>query len=122
VVTGMKRRLLALPLVAAVAVAGTGTAAPAATPTLTGTVGPGFTISLKRSGTKVTRVRAGTYKIRVSDRSNIHNFHLTGSGVNRRTSVSGTGTTTWTVRLRRGTYRFVCDPHATMMKGSFTVR
>jgi plastocyanin len=118
----MKRRLLAVPLAAAIAVAGTGAGAEAATPTLTATVGPGFTISMKKSGKKVTRLRAGTYKIRVSDRSSIHNFHLTGSGVNKKTSVPRTGTTTWTVRLRRGTYRFVCDPHASMMKGSFSVR
>jgi plastocyanin len=118
----MTRRLLALPLAAAVAVAGTGAAAEAATPTLSATVGPGFTISLKKSGRKVTSLRAGTYKIRVADRSDIHNFHLTGPRVNKKTSVPTTGTTTWTVRLRHGTYRYVCDPHASMMKGSFTVR
>jgi plastocyanin len=118
----MKRRLLALPLAGAIALAGIGSGAQAATPTLSASVGPGFTISLKKSGRKVTRLSAGTYKIRVADRSNIHNFHLTGSGVNKKTSVSSTGTTTWTVRLRRGTYRFVCDPHASMMKGSFVVR
>ena len=122
-VTIMRRRLLALPLAAAIVVAGTGAGAQAATPTLSATVGPGFTISLKKSGRKVTSLRAGSYKIRVSDRSNIHNFHITGpGGLNRRTGVSSTGTTTWTVRLRRGTYRYVCDPHATMMKGSFRVR
>jgi plastocyanin len=118
----MRRRLLALPLTAAIAVAGTGTGAQAATPTLSATVGPGFTISLKKSGRKVTSLRAGRYKIRVSDRSDIHNFHITGPRLNKRTAVSSTGTTTWTVRLRRGTYRFVCDPHASTMKGSFRVR
>jgi plastocyanin len=118
----MKRRLLAIPVAAAVALAGVGTAAQAASPTLSGTVGPGFTITLKKAGKKVTRVSAGTYKIKINDRSNIHNFHLTGPGLNKKTSVPSTGSTTWTVHLRRGTYKYVCDPHASMMKGSFTVR
>jgi plastocyanin len=88
---------------------------------LTGTVGPGFTISLKKGTTKVTKLKPGAYTITVNDKSSIHNFHLTGPGVNKKTSVSGTGTKTWTVTLKKGTYRFVCDPHATMMKGSFKV-
>ena len=94
--------------------------AQAATPKLVGTVGPGFTITLKKSGTKVTKLKAGKYSITVSDRSSSHNFHLTGPGVNKKTSVGGTGLTQWTVTLQKGkTYRFVCDPHATIMKGSF---
>jgi len=40
--------------------------------------------------------------------------------VNKVTSVAGTGQTTWTVTLQKGkTYRFMCDPHASIMKGSF---
>ena len=94
--------------------------AQAAPPKLVGTVGPSFTITLKKSGTKVTKLKAGKYSITVSDRSSSHNFHLTGPGVNKKTSVGGTGKTTWTVTLQKGkTYRFVCDPHATIMKGSF---
>ena len=115
------RRLWALAAVVALAVATSAAVAQGAT-RLNGTVGPGFTITLKKGNTKVTSLRAGSYTIRISDRASIHNFHLTGPGVNKRTSVSGTGTTTWNVRLRRGTYRYVCDPHASMMKGSFRVR
>ena len=58
----------------------------------------------------------------MSDRSNIHNFHLKGPGVNK--VISGTpfqGTKTVTVTLKKGIYRYVCDPHATVMKGSFRV-
>ena len=95
--------------------------AQAALPKLVGTVGPGFTITLKKSGTKVTRLKAGRYSITVSDLSSMHNFHLLGPGVNRKTSVAGTGKTTWTVTLQRGkTYRFLCDPHPTTMRGRFT--
>ena len=41
--------------------------------------------------------------------------------MNKKTSVSGTGTTTWNVTLRAGNYRFVCDPHASSMKGTLKV-
>jgi len=90
--------------------------ASAAAPTFKGTVGPGFTIKML-SKPKV----AGKTTIVVADKSNIHNFHLTGPGVNVKTSVSAIGTKTFTVTLKKGTYKFVCDPHA-FMKGSFTVR
>jgi hypothetical protein len=92
----------------------------AAMPKLVGTDGPGFTITLKKNGSKVTRLKAGKYAITVKDLSDVHNFHLTGRGVNKRTSVDRIGTTSWIVTLQRGaTYRFVCDPHASSMRGSF---
>ena len=96
-------------------------AAVAATPVLTGTVGPGFTITLTQGGKKVTKLTAGTYTIKVSDKSKIHNFRLKGPGVNKTTSVGGLGASTWTVSLKKGTYTYVCDPHATIMKGTFQV-
>jgi len=95
--------------------------ASAETETLKGTVGPGFTISLKYEGKTAKTLKAGTYKVVVSDKSSIHDFHLTGPGVNKSTSVGGTGTKTWTLKLKKGTYKFVCDPHASVMKGSFKV-
>ena len=58
----------------------------------------------------------------VADKSSSHDFHLTGPGVNVKTSVGGTGTKTFTVTLQKGTYKFVCDPHKSVMKGSFTIR
>jgi plastocyanin len=104
-------------LVAALAVP----AAVAATPTLNGTVGPGFTITLTQGGKKVTKLKAGTYVFKIADKSTIHDFHLTGPGVNKKTSVAAQGTTTWKLTLKKGTYKYVCDPHASLMKGSFTV-
>jgi plastocyanin len=95
--------------------------ASAATPTLTGTDGPGFTITLKKAGKKVTSLKAGKYKIVIKDLSNIHNFHLKGPGVDKKTGVGSQGTSTWTVTLKKGTYKFICDPHASIMKGSFKV-
>ncbi|MDX6452976.1 MAG: hypothetical protein QOH16_3025 [Gaiellaceae bacterium] len=97
-------------------------AAGSVTGTLVATDGPGFTITLTKGGTKVRSLAAGTYTITVRDKSNIHNFHLTGPGVNKKTSVGAVATFTWKVTLKKGTYKYVCDPHATIMKGSFTVK
>ncbi|HEV7641999.1 MAG TPA: plastocyanin/azurin family copper-binding protein [Gaiellaceae bacterium] len=92
------------------------------TVTLTGVVGPGFTISLKNRTKTVKTLAPATYTFAISDKSNLHNFHLTGPGVNRKTTVGGMGTTRWTLTLRKGTYRYVCDPHASIMNGSFIVQ
>ena len=78
-------------------------------------------LSLKLAGKKATKLKPTTYRFKVTDKSSIHNFHLTGPGVNVKTVVSQTGTKTFTVTLKKGTYRFVCDPHASQMKGSFKV-
>jgi len=104
-------------IVAAIAVPSAG----AATGKLVGTVGPGFTITLKQAGKKVTTLKAGTYTITVQDKSNIHDFHPSGPGVNKKTSVGGLGATTWKVTLKKGTYKYVCDPHITIMHGTFKV-
>ncbi len=88
----------------------------AATPKVTGTVGPGFTISMKKP------TKAGKYTLVVSDKSSIHNFHLKGKGVNVKTSVPATGSKTFKITLAKGKYTFLCDPHPTSMKGSFTIR
>jgi plastocyanin len=99
-------------------------AAPAAlagTAKLQGTVGPGFTITLTQGGKKVSKLKAGAYVFTIADKSTIHDFHLTGPGVNKKTTVPGKGTSTWKLTLKKGTYKYVCDPHASFMKGSFTV-
>jgi plastocyanin len=93
----------------------------AAATKLTATVGPGFTIKLKAGTHTAAHLGRGKYEIRVSDKSAIHNFHLTGPGVNKKTSVRRTGTVTWKVTFKKGKYTYVCDPHRNLMKGSFTV-
>jgi plastocyanin len=113
-------------LLAAGLVAGLALAAPvgAMGPTkLTGTVGPGFTISLKKGGVKVKTLKAGKYTITVNDKSKIHDFHLSGPGLNKViTTTPFKGTKTVTVTFKKGkTYRYVCDPHAATMKGSFKI-
>ena len=98
--------------------------AQAAAPVLYGSVGPdaSFTISLKNAkGAKVTALKAGAYTIKVSDTASIHNFRLTGPGVSKDSGVKTKGTVTWNVTLKKGIYKFVCTPHASIMKGTITV-
>jgi plastocyanin len=106
----------------ALALAGTSPAAPAAK-AVQGSVGPGFTISLTAGGKTVTKLKAGVpYRFVINDRSSIHDFHLTGPGVDRTlTSVDFTGTKSFVITLRKGVYHFFCDPHASVMHGSFRV-
>jgi Copper binding proteins, plastocyanin/azurin family len=56
-----------------------------------------------------SRVRAGRYRIVVTDRSRRANFHLLGRGVNKRTGMRFTGSQVWRVRLARGVYRYGSD-------------
>jgi hypothetical protein len=115
--------LVAVALAAVFALSAVIGAGSAAAKTLSGRVGPGFTISLKSGGKNVKRLAAGRHTFRITDRSDSHNFHLRGPGVNRViTSVDFTGTRSVSIRLRKGTYRFVCDPHSDDMRGSFRVR
>jgi plastocyanin len=91
---------------------------------LTGTVGPGFTIKLVKGGAKVRSLKPGSYRITVSDKASVHDFHLFGPGLNKViTSVPFKGTKTVTVTLKSGSYTYQCDPHAAAgMKGTFTVQ
>ncbi len=114
--------ILLAAVAAAVALVATGPIA-AAPPVVKGTVGPGFTISLTSGGKKVTSLKAGVrYRFEITDKSSAHDFRLKGPGVNRViTGVGYVGKKSATFTLKRGTYRFVCDPHASFMKGSFRV-
>jgi len=107
---------------AALAASTTASAAPASQ-VVKGTVGPGFTITLTLSGKKVTKLKAGTrYRFVISDRADIHDFHLSGPGFNRvLTSVEFTGTKSFVLGVKKGSYRFICDPHSGIMHGSFKV-
>ena len=99
----------------------TGTTTPTGN-TLQASVGPGFEISLKdANGNDVTTLAAGTYTITVDDQADIHNFHLTGPGVDEDSGVSDTGMSTWTVTFKAGSYHFQCDPHSSSMNGDFDV-
>jgi plastocyanin len=118
----MKRITMLATLVTAAVFASFAANAGAATPKLIASVSDPVNISLKSGVKKVTSLKAGKYTIVVKDTATGHNFHLTGPGLNKATSVGGKGTFTWTVTLKKGTYKYVCDPHASFMKGSFTVK
>ncbi len=117
-------RTLTLAAVLLVSALGPADGARADTPVLTGNVGENdaFTISLADpTGAPVRNLDPGTYTLLVHDGSDVHNFHLTGPGVDVSTPVEQSGDFTFTVTLSAGTYAFRCDPHQTIMKGSFTV-
>jgi plastocyanin len=122
------RLLLAL-AVAALVGALPATAAPDATTVTLAVNSDAFVISLTSNGKKVTKLKPGTYTFKLVDKSGIHDVHLLrgtktvkdtkGKGV--LTPVAGKTTKTVTVKLTKGKNTFVCDPHATSMKGAFTV-
>jgi plastocyanin len=117
------RLLLLVPLVLA-AVLLPGAAQSAATATaLNVTVGPGFSIKVAdANGRTVSQLDPGDYSITIKNLSvaQEHNFHLTGPGVDK-ASLFDNNTVTWDVTFVDGTYRFKCDAHPTLMKGSFHV-
>jgi len=118
----MRKPLLTMALVTVVT-ASLASASLASTPKLTGTVGPGFTITLAQGGKKVTKLKAGKYTLVVNDKSSMHSYGLDGPNGFAKdfTSVSFKGTKTFTVTLKAGKYKFYCTPHESTMFGNFTV-
>jgi plastocyanin len=117
-----KQLTAAAAVAASLALAAPALAGQTASTPLAGTVGPGFTISLTKGGKAVKTLKPGSYTITVKDKASTHNFHFSGPGVNKViTTVPFVGTKKVTVTLKKGTYKFVCDPHASSMKGSFKV-
>jgi plastocyanin len=85
-----------------------------APPKLQGTIGPGFTISLKDAhGKAVKTVKHGKYALVVQDKADIHNFTLNGPGIKNKmiTGTSFVGKKTVTVTLKKGSYRYYCTVH-----------
>ena len=93
---------------------------------LTGVVGTegdpdAFKITLVDStGAPVSTLKADYYEVKIKDLSKIHNFVLSGSGVDEKTSVPEVTEVTWKITVVPGTYTYVCSPHP-KMTGSFTV-
>ena len=81
-----------------------------------------FVISLRDgAGNLVSQLDPGTYDIAVSDRSEVHSFHLKGPGVDMRTPIDAKQEITWTVTFTEGRYVFFCDAHESVMRGYFLV-
>jgi hypothetical protein len=115
--------LFAAVSVGAVLVAGA-SAKQSATPKLTGTDGPGYTINLKMNGKAVKTLKAGTYKVVIHDMATIHGYSLDGPhGFAKDISpIPFVGTKTVTLKLKAGKYKFYCPNHESTMFGHFIVK
>jgi plastocyanin len=122
----LRGRIAVVAAVVALGSAGAAMAFTSATPTLNGTVGPGFTISLKDSkGKKVKTLKAGTYKFVITDKADIHTFDVkqkSGGKFHKEiTTDTFTGKKTVTIKLSKGKWTYYCAVHPTEMFGNFTV-
>ena len=81
-----------------------------------------FTITLTtEDGSEVTSLPAGDYTLEIVDKTDIHNFHLTGSGVDVMSEVSSQEDEDYDITLVAGSYHYQCDPHSSSMNGDFEV-
>jgi hypothetical protein len=92
---------------------------PAQPARLTGSVGPGRSITVRDSAGRLSTIDAGAVILTISDRTKTHNFHLTGPGLNRKTGVKFRGRVTWRLTLQPGRYTYRSDKSA-KLRGSFT--
>ena len=93
---------------------------------LIGTVGPGYTISLKKGTAKVKTLKAGKYTFVVTDKASIHDFTIEREkgGPKIEKTLTGTsfqGKKTVTVTLKKGSWKFYCSIHEPQMFGFFKV-
>jgi hypothetical protein len=114
--------LLALALVVACALAAVAFARHSMTPTLVGTDGPGYKITLTRSGKAVKTLKHGTYTFVIHDKSSIHGWSLDGPHGFAKdiAKIPSIGSKTVTLTLKAGKYKFYCPNHEAIMFGHFT--
>jgi hypothetical protein len=122
----MVRVTLAIATATAVALSIVGAALSRAntTPTLAGTVGPGFSITLKKTGKLVKTLKAGTYTFVINDKSNFHGYSLDGPHGFAKdfTKIPFVGRKTFIVKLKKGKYKYYCPNHESTMFAHFTVK
>lgn len=96
----------------------------ATVPVLKGTVGPGYSITLKQNGKLVKTLKAGTYKFVIADKASIHAFDLDGPHDFAKdfTTVPFVGSKTVTLKLKKGSYKYYCVAHESTMFAHFTVK
>ena len=122
----MARRYLVVALAAAIVasvLAAGALARHSGAPTVVGTDGPGFTITLKQ-GTKVVKtLKAGTYTFVIHDKASVHGWSLDGPNGFAKdfAKVPFVGSKTFVVKLKAGKYKFYCPAHESTMFGRFTV-
>ena len=88
--------------------------------TLQATVGQSGFLTLRLDGKVVTRLRAGNFTVAVADKSTKDNFHLSGAGVAKSTSVAKQENATWILELKKGVYQYSSDG-SSKRKGTFRV-
>ena len=98
----------AAPTTSATTTTTTTTTPPSKTQQLTARVGPGAKITFAHSA------KVGKATITINDLSAKDDFHLTGPGVNKKTGIAFKGVAKWTVTLRKATYSFRSDAHASL--------
>jgi len=120
------KRFIVLAVVAALAAFALSGLGQAATPKLVGTVGPGYTITLKKGTAKVKTLKAGKYLFVISDKAAIHNFTIErekgGPKIEKTlTGTTFTGTKTVAMTLKTGTWKYYCSVHESSVFGFFKV-
>jgi plastocyanin len=122
----MLRKTLVVTAAIAVAlsIAGAALSRGTAAPVLSGTVGPGFTIKLKKSGNLVKTLKAGSYTFVINDKSNFHGYSLDGPHGFAKdfTKIPFVGKKTVVVKLKAGKYKYYCPNHESTMFAHFTVK
>jgi len=95
-----------------------------ATPTLVGTVGPSFTITVKKNNKLVKTLKAGRYKLVIHDKASIHAFSLDGPHGFAKdfTKIPFVGTKTFVVKFVAGKYKAYCPNHESGMFQHFIVK
>jgi len=114
--------LTAIAAAAAILVlAGSALSHSSATPTLVGTVGPSFHITLTKGGKLVKTLPHGRYKFVIHDRASIHAFSLDGPHgfAHDFTKIPFIGTKTATITLKAGRYKYYCPNHESILFGHF---
>jgi plastocyanin len=114
--------VLVVAAIIALLFAATGSSKAQSTPTLVGTTGPGFTITLTRNGKAVKKLHAGTYTFVVHDKASTHSYTVEKEKgahkiANDVTSARFVGTKTVTIKLTPGTWKYYCKPHEALGMG-----
>jgi hypothetical protein len=94
-------------------------------PTLKGVVGPGYSIKLTMNGKKVKSLKAGKYKVAITDKSDFHNFKVEwekgGHFEKQITTTPFTGSKSVVITLKPGSWRAYCSVHESQMHTDFKV-
>ena len=112
----MKRKFARLSAVFALAIAAAPLTVIAVAPTTAGAATPVQKCTVAKGSATFTPGLTNTA------RDNVVKAKGTLSGCTPKAKTGGSGTLTATIKVVKGKYSFVCDPHASTMKGSFTIR